>query len=150
MQRGNNLRGNEQMRTVMALVALSLLAMALPLAAQERTGPLISDLTVYPSSGPPGTDYTISVRIVSPRNPKEIVAVLHQKREMIESDDIPIHDDGVGGDAVNGDEIYTGHSTVPSTAAKKTHHFEVFILDTSGRKSNVLEYQFTVLHGEVT
>jgi hypothetical protein len=138
------------MRTVVALVALSLLTMALPLSAQERSGPLISDLTVHPSSGPPGTVYTISIRIVSPRDPKEIVSVLHQIREARESDDIPIHDDGAEGDAVNGDGIYSGRSTVPSTAAHRTHHFEVFILDTSGRKSNVLEYHFTVLHGEVT
>lgn len=138
------------MKTVVTLVALSLLAMALPLAAQEQPGPLISDLTVHPTSGPPGTVYTISVRIESPQDPKEIVAVLHQTRELRESDDIPIHDDGVEGDAVDGDGIYTGQSTVPSTAAHRTHHFVVFILDTSGRKSNVLEYQFTVLHGEVT
>lgn len=137
------------MRTVMVLVALSFLAMALPLAAQERSGPLISDLTVHPSSGPPGTDYTISVRIVSPRNPKEIVPVLHQLRERRESDDLPIHDDGLESDAVKGDGIYSGHNTVPNTAAEKTHHFDVFIFDTSGRKSNVLEYHFTVLHEEV-
>jgi len=137
------------MRTVMALVAMLLLTMALPLAAEESSGPLISDLTVHPSSGPPGTDYTISVRIVSPRNPNEIIPVLHQLREMRESDDIPIHDDGLEGDAVKGDGIYSGQNTVPNTAAQKTHHFDVFILDTSGRKSNVLEYHFTVLNKEV-
>jgi hypothetical protein len=150
MQLRNNSRGDERMKTVVTLVVLSLLAIALPLAAQERSGPLISNLTVHPSSGPPGTHYTISVRIVRPRDPKNIVAILHQIREARESDDIPIHDDGTEGDPVKGDGIYTGRSTVPSTAAKKTHHFEVFILDTSGRKSNVLEYQFTVLQGEVT
>jgi len=138
-----------KMRNVMALVAIALVVMALPLTAAERAGPVIADLNVHPSSGPPGTDYTISVRIVSPRDPKEIVALLHQMREMRESTDIPIHDDGVEGDAVKGDGIYTGRSTVPSTAAQRTHHFEVFILDTAGRKSNVLEYHFTVLHGEV-
>jgi hypothetical protein len=137
------------MRTVMALVVALLLAMTLPLAAEEPSGPLISDLTVHPSSGPPGTDYTISVRIVSPRNPNEIVPVLHQLREMRESDDIPIHDDGTEGDAVKGDGIYSGQSAVPNTAAQRTHRFDVFILDASGRKSNVLEYHFTVLHEEV-
>jgi hypothetical protein len=137
------------MRTVMALVAMLLLAITLPLAAEEPSGPVISDLTVHPSSGPPGTEYTIAVRIMSPPNPDEIVPVLHQLREMRESDDLPIHDDGTEGDAVKGDGIYSGQSTVPKTAAQKTHHFDVFILDTSGRKSNVLEYRFTVLHEEV-
>jgi hypothetical protein len=137
------------MRTVMALLALSLLTLPLPLAAEEQSGPLIADLTLHPSSGPPGTDYIISVRIVSPPNPKVIVPVLHQIREMRESDDIPIHDDGQEGDAVKGDGIYTGQSTVPNSAAERTHHFEVFIRDTSGRKSNRLTYHFTVLHREV-
>jgi hypothetical protein len=136
------------MRSVMALVAIPLVT-ALPLTAAEPDGPVIADLNVHPSSGPPGTDCTISVRMVSPRDPKEIVAVLHQMREMRESTDLPIHDDGVEGDAVKGDGNYAGRSTVPSTAAQRTHHFEVFIPDTRGRRGNVLEYHCTVLHGEV-
>jgi len=70
---------------VMVLVAVALIAMSFSLTAEERPHPVISDLKVDPSSGPPGTVYTISVRIVSTRDPKDIVAVLHQVREDIES-----------------------------------------------------------------
>jgi len=135
---------------VMVFVVVALIAMSFPLAAEEILGPVISDLKVDPSSGPPGTIYTISVRIVSPRDPKDIVEVLHQVREDVESMDVPIRDDGLEGDAVRGDGIYTGRSVVPRTAAKQTHRFEVFIQDKAGRKSNVLEYRFTVLSGEAT
>lgn len=31
--------------------------------------------------------------------------------------------------------------------ARQTHRFEVFVQDQAGRKSNVLEYRFTVLNG---
>jgi len=131
-------------------VAVALIALSFTLAAEERTDPVISDLNVDPSSGPPGTIYTISVRIVSPRDPEGIVEVLHQVRENEESIDVPIRDDGLEGDAVRGDGVYTGRSVVPRTAAKQTHRFKVFIRDKAGRKSNVLEYRFTVINREAT
>jgi len=135
---------------VMVFVAVTLTVPSFPLPAEERPGPVISNLKVDPSSGPPGTIYTISVRIVSPRDPKDIVEVLHQVRENVESLDVQIHDDGLEGDAVRGDRVYTGRTAVPRTAAKQTHRFEVFIQDKAGRKSNVLEYRFNVLNGEAT
>jgi hypothetical protein len=136
------------MKKVMILVFAALLAMSFSLAAEERSGPVISDLKVDPLSGPPGTVYTISIRIVSPRNTEDIVLVLHQVRENMESIDVPIRDDGLEGDAVKGDRVYAGRSVVPRTAAKRIHRFELFIQDKAGRKSNVLEYRFTVLKGE--
>ena len=130
---------------VMVFVTVALIVLSFSLAAEERSSPVISDLKVDPSSGPPGTIYTVSVRIMNPRDPKDIVEVLHEVRENVESMDVPIRDDGLEGDAVRGDGAYTGRSVVPRTAAKQTHRFEVFIQDKEGRKSNVLEYRFTVL-----
>ncbi|HUK57577.1 MAG TPA: choice-of-anchor X domain-containing protein [Nitrospiria bacterium] len=135
------------MRKVTALVAVALTAMSCSLAAGQGAGPVILDLAVDPSSGPPGTVYTISVRIESPRDPKAIVPLLYQVREGAEKIEVAIHDDGLDGDAAKGDGRYTGRSVVPDTAAQKTHRFEVFIRDKAGRKSNVLEYRFTVLKG---
>jgi len=135
---------------VAGCVVAAVCALAQPAAAQDSSGPQIADLHVDPSSGPTGTVYTISVRIVKPRAPNEFVPVLHQIRENTELIDIPIHDDGLDGDAVKGDGIYTGRTSVPGTAATRTHHFDVFILDAAGRKSNVLDYRFTVLPGRAT
>ena len=114
-------------------------------AAGQGAGPVISDLQVEPSSGPPGSTYTISVLVQSPRDPKEVVPILNELRENMEKIEVAIHDDGLEGDAVKGDGRYTGRIMVPETAAQQTHRFEVYIHDTAGRTSNVLEYRFTVL-----
>jgi hypothetical protein len=89
--------------------------------------------------------YTVTVRIESPRDPKEVVPILNELRENMEKIEVAIHDDGLDGDAVKGDGRYTGRITVPQTAAQQTHRFQVYIHDTAGRTSNVLEYQFTVM-----
>jgi hypothetical protein len=131
-------------------LAAAWLTVAPPGAAQESTGPLIADVRIVPAAGPTGTVYTVSVRIVSPRDPGAIVPVLHQIRERTERIDLPIHDDGLDGDAVKGDGVYSGRTSVPDSAAARTHHFEVYIVNTEGRKSNVLDYRFTVLPGHTT
>jgi hypothetical protein len=114
-------------------------------AAGPGPVPVISDLRVEPSSGPPGSAYIVSVRIESPRDPKEVVPILNEVRENMEKIGVAINDDGLDGDAVKGDGRYTGRITVPQTAAQQTHRFKVYIHDTAGRTSNVLEYEFTVL-----
>lgn len=130
----------------LASIFLSIMALHLtPIAVIEPPDPMISDLRVFPTAGPAGSIYTISLRIT---NPEEIVPLLHQMREGRESIDVPIRDDGLQGDAKKGDGVYTGHSEVPPTAARQTHRFEVFIQDRAGRKSNLLEYRFTVLDGK--
>lgn len=115
-----------------------------PVSIVEPPRPAISDLSVSPASGPAGSIYTISLRIASQGG---VVPLLHQVREGREEIDVPLRDDGIEGDAKKGDGIYVGHSGVPPTAAKQTHRFEVFVQDHAGRKSNVLEYRFTVLKG---
>jgi len=133
------------MRKSAAYFALPLIAMFYASAAAETGGPVISDLRVEPSSGPPGSSYTISFRIDSPRDPNEIVPILNEVRENQEKIEVAIRDDGLNGDAVRGDGRYTGRIVIPQTAAEQTHHFRVYIHDTAGRMSNVLEYRFTVL-----
>ena len=117
----------------------------LPVLLVGPPGPVISDLRVSPSSGPTGTVYRISVRITPSEN---VVPLLHQMREGKEAISVPIRDDGMEGDDAKGDGIYTGHSGVPPKAAQQTHRFEVFVQDQEGRKSNLLEYLFTVVEGE--
>ena len=131
------------MRSVTPLILILLIDVPFVLPAEP--GPLISDIRVDPSSGPSGTVYTISVRIVRPKDPRDLVPVLRQLRDGAESIDVPIHDDGMDGDALKGDGIYTGRSLVPSTAVRRTHNFEVLVEDKTGRRSNVLKYSFTVL-----
>jgi len=133
------------MRKATVLFTLSLVAGAGSVAAAPAGGPVISDLRVEPSFGPPGSAYTISVLIESPRNPNEIVPVLNEVRENQEKIEVSIRDDGLDGDSVRGDGRYTGRIEVPQTAAQQTHSFQVFIHDTAGRISNILEYRFTVL-----
>jgi len=128
-----------------AFLILPLMTLSVSSAAGQGPGPVISDLRVEPSSGPPGSTYTISVRIESPRDPKEIVPILIEVRENLEKIEVTINDDGLDGDAVRGDSRYTGRIVVPQTAAQQTHRFKVYIHDKAGRMSNVLEYQFTVL-----
>ena len=113
-----------------------------PVILVDTPEPVISELKVTPVSGPAGTIYSISIRITGP---EEIIPLLHQRREGKETIDTPLWDDGLHGDAEKGDGIYTGRSDVPPTAAKRVHHFKVFVKDKAGRKSNVLEYEFTVL-----
>jgi hypothetical protein len=137
------------MRKVTALVALALITLSCSSAAGQAAGPVISDLRVEPSSGPPGSAYTISVRIESPRDPKEIVPILNEETEKMEKIELPIRDDGLDGDAVKGDGRYTGRIEVPETAVQGTDRFQVYIHDTAGRVSNVLEYRFTVLRDSV-
>ncbi|MBI3597008.1 MAG: hypothetical protein HY203_07655 [Nitrospirae bacterium] len=138
------------MRKVTALVALALMTLSYSSAAGQGPGPVISDLRVEPSSGPPGSAYSISVRIENPRDPKEIIPILNEVRENMEKIEVTIHDDGLDGDAVKGDGRYTGRIVVPGTAAQQTHRFEVYIHDKAGRISNVLEYRFTVLKDAAT
>jgi hypothetical protein len=128
-----------------ALIFIPLIAINLtPVLFVESPPPVISELKVSPMSGPGGTVYHISVRVTAPEG---IVPLLHQKREAKETVDTPIRDDGLQGDAEKGDGIYTGRNDVPATAAKQVHRFEVFVQDQRGRKSNVLEYRFTVVEG---
>jgi hypothetical protein len=117
-----------------------------PVILVDSPEPVISELKVTPTSGPAGTIYSISLRITGP---EEIIPLLHQRREGKETIDTPLRDDGLQGDAEKGDGVYTGHSDVPPTAAKRVHHFEIFIKDKAGRKSNVLKYQFTVVSRKV-
>ncbi len=138
------------MRKMMALVAHALMALSYSSAAGQAAGPVISDLRVEPSFGPPGSAFTISVRIESPRDPREIVPILNEETEKMEKIMLPIRDDGMDGDAVRGDGRYTGRIVVPQTAAQKTDRFKVYIHDTAGRVSNVLEYGFTVLRDAAT
>ena len=133
------------MENSIALAAFSLVMLSFSSAAGQGTGPLISDLRVEPSSGAPGSSYTVSLRIDRPRDPKEIVPTLNEIRENMEKIEVAIHDDGLDGDAVKGDGRYTGRITVPQTASQQTHRFRVYIHDAAGRTSNVLEYEFTVL-----
>lgn len=129
-----------------ASIFLSIAALHLiPIAVIEPPDPIISDLKVFPTAGPAGSIYTLSLRIA---NPEGIVPLLHQMREGREAIDVPLRDDGLQGDEKKGDGIYTGHSEVPPTAARQTHRFVVFIQDRAGRKSNLLEYHFTVLEGK--
>ena len=128
-----------------ALVVLALMTLSVSSAAGQATGPVISDLRVEPSSGPPGSAYTVSVRVERPRDPKEIVPILIEVRENLEKIEVTINDDGLDGDAVRGDGRHTGRIVVPQTAAQQTHRFKVYIHDKAGRMSNVLEYRFTVL-----
>jgi hypothetical protein len=138
------------MRKVTSLVSLSLMVLSYSSPAGQGAGPVISDLRVEPSSGPSGSAYTISVRIESPRDPEEIVPVLNEETENMEKIEVPLRDDGLDGDAVKGDGRYTGRIEVPETAAQQTQRFKVYIHDTAGRVSNVLEYRFTVLRDAAT
>lgn len=115
-----------------------------PVSVLEPPETVISDLNVSPISGPAGTIYTLSVRITSKVG---AIPILHEIREGKETIAVPLRDDGLEGDAVKGDGIYIGHSSVPPTAAKQTHRFEVYVRDQAGRKSNMLEYRFTVVEG---
>lgn len=133
------------MRNSTVLAALAFATLSFSSAAGQGPGPVISDLRVEPSSGAPGSAYTISVRIESPRDPMEIVPILNEVRENLEKIEVTINDDGLDGDAVRGDARYSGRIAVPQTAAEQTHRFKVYIHDKAGRMSNVLEYQFTVL-----
>jgi len=129
----------------LASILIPLVAFGLSQAAViEPPNPLISELRVSPPSGPTGTIYKISLRVTSQAG---IVPLLHQLREGKEAISVPLRDDGLDGDAVKGDGIYTGHSGVPPKAARQTHRFEVFVQDHEGRKSNLLEYLFTVVEG---
>src|SRR5579884_1669180 len=123
------------------ILVLMVLVIPFPVSLVEPPHPVISDLRVSPTSGPTGTVYILSLRITSLG---EVVPLLHQIREGHLENDVPLRDDGLEEDVEKGDGIYTGRSGVPPTAAKQTHHFEVFIQDKMGRKSNVLNYQFTV------
>lgn len=131
------------MKHSMALIAIALI-FPLPLSLVEPSDPMISDLTVSPTSGPAGSVYTLSVRIASQ---KGAIPLLHQIREGRETIAVPLRDDGLAGDLVKGDGIYTGRGEVPPTAARQTHRFEVYVRNQTGRKSNRLEYRFTVLEG---
>lgn len=109
--------------------------------------PVISELNVDPITGPPGTEYTISLRIDHPLGSGSIVEILYQIREAGEAIEVLLRDDGLGVDLEKEDGIYSGSSLVPQTAARHAHRFEVFVRDKAGHKSNVLEYRFMVLNG---
>jgi len=131
----------KQIPLMMTFIALVLSVVALG----DDSSPSISDLKVDPKVGSSGKRYRLTVKISDPQGAKDIVKTLFQLREGVEGIEVPIHDDGLDGDLSKGDGVYTGHSTVPRTAAKMTHLFKVYIEDISGHRSNVLEYQFTVV-----
>lgn len=119
----------------------------LPVLAFPENGrsPIISELKVAPQGGPAGTAYRITLRITDPQGPEDIIKILYHLRENVEGIQIPINDDGLNGDTIRGDGIYTGMNVVPESAERKTHFFEVFVRDRGGNKSNILKYSFTVL-----
>ncbi|MFQ5596805.1 MAG: choice-of-anchor X domain-containing protein [Nitrospiria bacterium] len=129
------------------IVAASLTATPSPALQSSHEAPVISDLKVAPNAGPAGTVYTLTVRISDPQGSKNVERVLYQLREGREGIEMPLRDDGLEGDAIGGDGIYSGRNVVPETAAKQRHRFEVFVRDIDGHRSNVLAYHFTVLEG---
>ncbi len=135
--------------TVWLFLATALYVEASPVLPEEGSGvlPRISDLHVTPQSGPRGTRYTIAVKIVHPQGAKDITAILYQVREQSELTRLEINDAGQHGDTVAGDGIYTAESTVPGTAARGAHHFQLFVRDRVGHQSNILQYRFTVMRG---
>lgn len=132
------------MRGRMACLLLALLPMAFHIPI-EPPDPVISDLKVSPQSGPAGTVYKISLRIQSRG---QIVQLLHQKREGREVIDVVLRDDGRNGDGMRGDKVYAGKALVPHLPMTQTQRFEVYVQDSAGRKSNLLEYHFTISDGD--
>jgi hypothetical protein len=127
------------------LMTMFVLIAAASNSADNGQSPVISDLKADPSAGSAGTVYAITLKILDPQGPEDIVQILYQVREAIETIEVPIHDGGIHGDALKGDGIYTGWSEVPETAARQIHRFEVFVEDKAGHRSNVLTYEFSVL-----
>lgn len=132
-----------KIRLLILLVATAAYGAQIP--PGDNAAPVISDLSVKPSSGPIDTHYTITLRIASVTGPKDIEETLYQTREHMEDIPLPLNDLGVNGDAKAGDGVYTAIGVVPHTAAAGVHTFTVFVKDTAGRHSNVLLYQFTVI-----
>jgi hypothetical protein len=114
-------------------------------SAKEPGSPVISNLKVSPHGGPVGTIYKITLSVTDPQGLQDVTKILYHLRANVEGIQVPINDDGVNGDAVRGDGIFTGMNFVPESAERKTHNFQVFVRDKAGNKSNVLEYHFTVL-----
>jgi len=114
-------------------------------SAQNTRSPVISNLKIAPQGGPAGTIYRITLGVTDPQGPQDVIKILYHLRENVEGIQVPINDDGVNGDALSGDGIYTGINFVPESAERKIHIFQVFVRDKAGNKSNVLEYRFTVL-----
>jgi hypothetical protein len=111
--------------------------------------PRIADLHVVPTQGPVNTHYILTVRVTDPQGATDVRGVLFQVREGRERIAVPINDAGREADAVAGDGIYTGKSSVPPSAAPGRHRFVVYVEDLSGHRSNTLEYPFTMLGGNV-
>lgn len=113
----------------------------------KSDAPVISGLEVDPISGPVGSKFMLSLHIIDPQGLGDIIQILYQLREGVEAIEVPLNDKGVDGDRKAGDGIYSGQSIVPKTASKQMHRFQVFVRDKGGHKSNILEYQFTVVEG---
>ena len=131
------------------VIATVLLFFAFPstLLPASIDAPVISDLRLDRRAGSVGAVYTLSLRISDPQGPDNIVKTVHQLREKTEKILVPINDDGLYGDAVENDGIYTGRNVVPSSAAPGTHRFRIFVRDKDGNKSNQLDYRFEVVEG---
>ena len=133
-----------KIRLLLLLVATAA-AYGAPIPPGDDAAPVISDLSVNPSSGPIDTHYTITLHITSVKGPSAIEDTLYQTREHMEDIPLPLNDLGVNGDAKAGDGVYSAVGVVPHTAAAGVHTFTVYVKDTAGRHSNVLLYQFTVI-----
>jgi len=106
---------------------------------------VISGLSIKPGGGPRGTVYTISFQLNDDQKSAKRTPLLFQVREGREATRIQIHDDGVNGDVLKDDGIFTGVSSVPATASFGHHLFTIFVRDEDGRVSNTLNYSFNVI-----
>ena len=126
---------------------LLFVAGVVPVTGATDDSPVISDLHLDRESAPVGYSYTIAVRIVDPQGAEDIVPRLYLLREGIETIEVPINDEGLDGDVVKGDGIFTGRETVPPSAAVGPHRFDIHALDRAGHTSNILQFRFIVLEG---
>ncbi len=135
------------MRKTVWLGALVLGGLIGTVTAGSAEAPHIADLKVDPSQGPVHTRYLLSLRVTDPQGPQDVRGMLFQLREGHEIIAVPINDAGREGDRRAGDGLYTGRTSVPSSAASGPHRFEVYVEDLRGQRSNGLAYEFTVRGG---
>jgi len=128
------------------LILLLFLASPISPAFAAGDAPVISRLKVLPASGSAGIGYKLSLHIDDPQGIDDVPKILYQIREGIEPIELILSNAGKA-DLESGEGFFSAQTSVPQTASRQRHRFEVFVRDNSGHKSNILLYHFAVLEG---
>jgi subtilisin-like proprotein convertase family protein len=104
--------------------------------AGNGSGPPANNLAFNPASGPVGATFLATSQVTPGCGPPSTGLAVSLDASSINSGTIAMHDDGLNGDAVAGDNIFSANVTVGAGATVGAHSLTATVTDAQGRSGN--------------